>query len=80
MRYEFRLPLLTEDEAKGEAEIAFWYVEKGETIQEGADIVQVIVDKMTVDVPSPKTGKMVEILVKDGQKARPGDVLAVLEV
>ncbi|HOX38066.1 MAG TPA: lipoyl domain-containing protein [Candidatus Brocadiia bacterium] len=79
MRYEFKLPLLTDDEKKGEAEISFWYVEVGETIKEGAELVQVIVDKMTVDVPSPKTGKLVEVLMGDGEKAKPGDVMAILE-
>ncbi|MFP4057080.1 MAG: biotin/lipoyl-containing protein [Candidatus Brocadiia bacterium] len=77
-RIEFRLPELG-DEAGDEATVSFWYYEEGERVAEGEDLVEMVTDKATFNVPSPVKGKMLEIVVGDGEKAKVGDLLAVLE-
>ena len=54
---EVRLPNLGED-AGDEAKVAFWYVDVGEQVEEGDDLVQMLTDKATFDVPSPVAGRL----------------------
>ena len=77
-RVEFALPDLGED-AGNEATVSFWYFEEGEQVTKDEDIVEMVTDKATFNVPCPVTGKVVEIRVADGAKAKVGDVLAIIE-
>lgn len=70
MRVDVTLPDLGEDAGK-EATISFWYVEEGGAIREGEDLVEMVTDKATFNVPSPATGTLVE------RAAQEGDVVAV---
>lgn len=76
--FELRLPDLGED-AGDEATVSFWYFEEGERVEESEDIVEMITDKATFNVPCPVSGKLVEVLAPDGTKVKVGDVLGVLE-
>ena len=78
MRIEVPLPDLGED-AGDEATIAFWYFEIGEAVVEEDDLVEMVTDKATFQVPSPGSGKLVEILAQEGDKVKVGQVMAVLE-
>jgi pyruvate dehydrogenase E2 component (dihydrolipoamide acetyltransferase) len=63
-----------------EGEIVKWHVKPGDTIQEDATIMDVQNDKATVEVPSPVTGKIVEIKVSEGTVSVVGDILATIDV
>ncbi|MDF2814621.1 MAG: dienelactone hydrolase [Paenibacillus sp.] len=76
--YNFRLPEL--GEGLHEGEIVKWHVKPGDTIQEDATIMDVQNDKATVEVPSPVTGKIVEIKVSEGTVSVVGDILATIDV
>jgi pyruvate/2-oxoglutarate dehydrogenase complex dihydrolipoamide acyltransferase (E2) component len=78
MRKEIRLPELGED-AGDEAKVSFWYAEEGESVDEGADLVEMLTDKATFNVPSPETGQIVEVKVGEGDVVKVGDVIAVME-
>jgi len=78
MRIEAPLPDLGED-AGDEATIAFWYFETGDDVAEGDDLVEMVTDKATFQVPSPAAGKLAEILAQEGDKVKVGQVMAVLE-
>jgi pyruvate/2-oxoglutarate dehydrogenase complex dihydrolipoamide acyltransferase (E2) component len=73
------LPELGE-EAPGEARVAFWYVDVGEELKEGDDLVQMLTDKATFDVPSPAAGKVAELVADEDQAVKVGEVLCRLQV
>ena len=69
MPKEFLLPELAESVVEGE--IVKWLVAEGETVQEDQPIVEVMTDKVTVELPSPYAG------VLEKRLAAEGDVVAV---
>ncbi|NQT53299.1 hypothetical protein HQ576_14670 [bacterium] len=77
-RTEFQLPDLGED-APDEATVSFWYFEEGEDVAEKEDIVEMVTDKATFNVPSLVAGTLVEIRAGDGAKVKVGQVLGILE-
>lgn len=57
-RYEFKLPDIGEGVTEGE--IVKWLVSQGELVKEDQPMVEVMTDKATVTITSPKAGKIVE--------------------
>ena len=76
---DVRLPELGA-EAGDEARVSFWYVDVGEEVEEGDDLVQMLTDKATFDVPSPAAGKVVGLVAQEDQEVKVGQVLCRLEV
>ena len=54
------------------------FVEPGQKIQKGDSIVTIETDKIIYDVPADTDGYVIEVLVKLGDKASPGDVLLTI--
>lgn len=77
-RYVFKLPDVGEGTA--EAEIVAWHVRVGETVQEDAPLVDVMTDKATVEMTSPVTGEVMELVGEPGDMAPVGSVIVVLDV
>jgi pyruvate/2-oxoglutarate dehydrogenase complex dihydrolipoamide acyltransferase (E2) component len=75
---EFRLPDLGDDAGKS-ARVSFWYCSAGENVEEGQDVVEMMTDKATFNVPSPATGVLTEVRVKEDETAAVGDVLGIIE-
>jgi pyruvate dehydrogenase E2 component (dihydrolipoamide acetyltransferase) len=73
MTQSFRLPDL--GEGVHEAEILAVHVTVGQTIKEGDLILEVETDKAAVEIPSPISGTVSEILAKKGDMAGVGDIL-----
>ncbi|MEB3206250.1 MAG: dihydrolipoamide acetyltransferase family protein [Vampirovibrionales bacterium] len=73
----FKLPDIGEGVAEGE--IVAWHVEVGDVIQEDAPLLDVMTDKVTAEIPSPLTGRILERLVEVGQIAAVGQVLVRFE-
>lgn len=71
------LPPLAEGVDK--ASISFWFRQPGEDVKTGEDLVELITDKATFNMPSPATGKLKEVLVNEGESAKVGQVIAVIE-
>lgn len=78
MRFEVKLPELGDD-AVGEATVSFFYPELNDTIQEGDDLVEMLTDKATFNVPAPVSGKVVQIVAKENDTLKAGQLLAVIE-
>ena len=76
---EVKLPTLGED-AGDEARVAFWYVDVGEEVDEGDDLVQMLTDKATFDIPSPAAGKLIGQSAEEDQTVKVGQVLCRLMV
>lgn len=55
------------------------FVEIGQTIKEGQTILIIEAMKTMNQIPSPRTGKVVDILVEDGQPVEYGEPLIVVE-
>ena len=75
---EFRLPDLGEDAGKS-AKVSFWYSSEGDQVEEGQDLVEMMTDKATFNVPSPAAGILKEIRVQEDGTAEVGDVLGTIE-
>lgn len=68
MDYEFKLPDIGEGLVEGE--IVKWYVKVGDNVQENQPLAAVLTDKAEVEIPSPKTGKVVKLFGKPGEKVK----------
>jgi pyruvate dehydrogenase E2 component (dihydrolipoamide acetyltransferase) len=74
--YEFKLPDLGEGLTEGE--IARWLVEEGQEIAEDEPLVEIATDKTTVEIPSPASGIVSQILVAEGGVVPVGTALVVI--
>lgn len=73
----FRLPDIGEGVAEGE--VVKWNVAEGDTIESDQEMVEIMTDKVTVQIPSPVKGKVASIVVKEGSVAKVGDVLIEID-
>jgi pyruvate dehydrogenase E2 component (dihydrolipoamide acetyltransferase) len=73
MSRSFKLPDLGEGIHEGE--VLAIPVEVGQEVKEGDIILEVETDKAAVEIPSPFTGRVQEILVKTGDIVNVGDVM-----
>lgn len=76
-RFEFRLP----DPGEGltEAELLKWHVSEGELIEEDEPLCTVETDKAVVEIPSPCTGNVSEIVASPSDVVAVGEVIAIFE-
>src|SRR5579875_1776669 len=77
MSIEFKLPDLGEGVAEGE--IIKWLVSEGQEIKEDQPMVEVMTDKATVQIPSPATGRVRQIVAKEGQTVKVGSTVVILD-
>ncbi|MDR3210385.1 MAG: lipoyl domain-containing protein [Planctomycetota bacterium] len=68
------------DDAGDSAQVSFVYIKVGDLVKENDDLVEMVTDKATFNVPSPKDGKVAAIRVKEGDRINVGDPLCDLEV
>jgi pyruvate dehydrogenase E2 component (dihydrolipoamide acetyltransferase) len=76
MAYEFKLPDLGEGIHEGE--LRKWLVKEGDAVQEHQPIAEIETDKAVVELPSPKTGRILKLNFKEGETMRVGDVVVVI--
>ncbi|PLR75850.1 branched-chain alpha-keto acid dehydrogenase subunit E2 [Bacillus sp. V3-13] len=77
MAFQFRLPDIGEGIHEGE--IVKWFVKPGDKVQEDDVLCEVQNDKAVVEIPSPVTGTVEEILVDEGTVATVGQVLVTFD-
>jgi 2-oxoglutarate dehydrogenase complex dihydrolipoamide succinyltransferase (E2) component len=77
MTYDLRLPDIGEGVAEGE--ILKWMAKEGDQIKEDQPIVEVMTDKVNVQIPAPRSGKVAKILVKEGDIAKVGQTIMVID-
>ena len=75
--FEFKLPDIGEGVMEGE--IVKWLVKEGDLVEEDQGLVEVMTDKATVTVPSPRKGKVVRCHGAEGDVAKVHHVLVTLE-
>ncbi len=76
--YEFKLPDIGEGVTEGE--IVNWLVAVGDTITEDQEMVEIMTDKATVTIGSPKAGRVAELRGGVGDVVPVGAVLVVYEL
>ncbi len=69
----FKLPDIGEGIQEGE--IVKWYVKEGDHVKKNDIIVEVMTDKVTVQIPSPFEGRVEKIYYKTGEIAKVGTPL-----
>lgn len=77
MAFSFRLPDIGEGVVEGE--IVGWKVKEGDVVKLDQPIVEVMTDKATVEIPSPRAGTIAKINYADGQICPVGQVLVVID-
>ena len=77
MAFEFRLPDIGEGIHEGE--IVKWFVKAGDTIEEDDVLAEVQNDKSVVEIPSPVSGTVEEVMVEEGTVAVVGDVIVKID-
>jgi pyruvate dehydrogenase E2 component (dihydrolipoamide acetyltransferase)/2-oxoisovalerate dehydrogenase E2 component (dihydrolipoyl transacylase) len=70
---DFSLPEI--GEGVFEAELVSWLVKPGEAVKRGQNLVEVLTDKATMEVPSPFAGTITELQAEPGQLVKVGQVL-----
>ncbi|MBU8898568.1 2-oxo acid dehydrogenase subunit E2 [Corallococcus sp. M34] len=76
--FEFKLPDLGEGVMEGE--LVKWHVKEGDLVKEDQVLAEVMTDKATVTVPSPKAGRVMKTFGKEGEMAKVHQLLAILEI
>src|SRR5579863_9244827 len=70
---EFKLPALGENIEEGD--LVRLMIAPGATISEGQAVMELETDKAVVEVPSSVSGTIKEVLVKEGDKIKVGQVV-----
>ena len=74
---DFILPDLGEGITEGE--VIKWMTKEGDQVKEDQPIVEVMTDKVNVQIPSPRSGRVTKILVKEGDVAKVGQTIMVID-
>ncbi len=61
------------------ATVACWHAVVGDQVKKNDDLVELVTDKATFNVPVDISGIIKEICVGEGQEAKLGETLAIIE-
>jgi 2-oxoglutarate dehydrogenase complex dihydrolipoamide succinyltransferase (E2) component len=75
--FEFKLPDIGEGVAEGE--ILKWMAKEGDQVKEDQPLVEVMTDKVNVQIPAPRSGKVSKIMAKEGEVAKVGQTIMVID-
>ena len=78
MSYDVKLPDIGEGVAEGE--IVRWLVKAGDTVREDQPLVEVMTDKASVEIPSPRAGVIASLHAAEGQVVPVGTVIISIAV
>jgi len=78
MHYIFKFPDIGEGLEEGK--IIEWYMEKGQKINSGDALVKMETDKVVTDIPSPKTGIILQRFGVTGDTVKVGNALVEIEI
>ena len=61
------------------ATVSYWLFDEGAQVKEGEDVVEMVTDKATFNVPVHYSGVIKKILFREGEVVRVGEALAEIE-
>ncbi|MBM3271593.1 MAG: hypothetical protein FJZ01_28490, partial [Candidatus Sericytochromatia bacterium] len=76
--FDFQLPDLGEGVVEGE--LVSWLVSPGQEVGADQPLVQVMTDKATVEIPSPRKGTVKELYFKEGDIVPVGGKMLQIEL
>ena len=76
-KFEYRFPEL--GEGLHEGEIIKMHIKVGDKVTDDDIVMEVQNDKAVIEVPCPVNGTVLEVLTKDGQVCRIGEVVAIID-
>lgn len=68
------------DDAGTSAKVSFTYVDAGDSVEVDADLIEMVTDKATFNVPCPKAGTVKKLLVSEDDVVNVGDPICILEI
>ncbi|HEU5342848.1 MAG TPA: biotin/lipoyl-containing protein, partial [Ktedonobacterales bacterium] len=77
MATKITMPQLGESVAEGT--VGRWLKQEGDTVKRDESLVEIITDKVTAELPSPVSGRLVKILVGEDQTVKVGVDIAEIE-
>jgi len=77
MAFQFQLPDIGEGVVEGE--IVSWKVKVGDKVKLDQPLVEIMTDKATVEIPSPRAGTVSKINFKEGETCPVGQVLVEID-
>ncbi|ASJ15330.1 lipoyl domain-containing protein [Thermococcus radiotolerans] len=75
MEVEVRVPRTTKEEKTGV--LLSWYKNDGDPVEEGEEIAEVMIEKVTVHVKAPASGRL-KILVKENEEVAQDQVIGLI--
>ena len=78
MAFEVKLPDIGEGVAEGE--IVRWLVAVGDTVREDQPLVEVMTDKASVEIPSPRNGVIAGLHAEQGEIVNVGATIITIDV
>ncbi len=66
-------------ESVSEGTVGRWLKNEGDTVKKDEPLVEIITDKITEEMPSPFSGKLAKILVKENETVKVGAEIAEME-
>jgi pyruvate/2-oxoglutarate dehydrogenase complex dihydrolipoamide acyltransferase (E2) component len=73
---DVREVLMPELEGAEEITVGAWSKKKGDHVAEGETLMEALTDKVNAEIPSPVAGVVDELLLKEGDPVRPGQLIA----
>jgi pyruvate/2-oxoglutarate dehydrogenase complex dihydrolipoamide acyltransferase (E2) component len=58
--------------------VGAWSKRKGDHVAEGEMLMEALTDKVNAEIPSPVTGVVDELLLKEGDPVKPGQPIALI--
>ena len=68
------------DDAGDKASVSFVYVKVGDAVEKDADLVEMVTDKATFNVPCPAAGTVTKLFVSEGDEVSVGGPLCILNL
>ncbi len=75
--FKFKLPDIGEGVTEGE--VVKWLLKEGDSVHKDQDMVEVMTDKVNINIPSPVEGVVRTLCYKEGQVVKVGEILIEIE-
>ena len=62
-----------------DATIACWHFQQGDRVNANADVVELVTDKASFNVPAGSSGILKQVFYKEGDRVKIGEILAMIE-
>jgi pyruvate/2-oxoglutarate dehydrogenase complex dihydrolipoamide acyltransferase (E2) component len=79
MKKKVVIPRLGSSDESDEVKVLRWLKQKGDRVKTGEPLLEVETDKVNVEIESPDSGLLNEVLAKEGEVVRFNSVVAIIE-